>query len=500
LCPDDNTDFCSCENCLALDSGHIDSGGEPSIADRYQVFLNGVFERLRESHPDLMLTTYSYNANHTDPPVNVTVDPNTCIFATSSVFCSAHGIGDAFCESRQEFKRLLESWTARTEHVFIYEYDPVPYSGGLPWPMWESHMREMAAYRDIGVAGVSFEGQNSWAAYFPNYYLAAQFMWDSELDEGSTFKDMLDRFFLESAPAMSRYYEALASAFRGVTKKAEWGLVDFPKYFSPALVEDCREALNDAEEVAQTDVVKQRLEMVRLSFEEMDAYLAVRRADDSVTYAQYKRDVDRLNNAIDRMESINEDYLLATIAREKTRVGLSDRFAQEQGFINRWLLCGPFDNQGMKGHDYAYPPETAIALDAEYEGKDGVADVWRQNHTPEWQGYVDLLKEYERTDWVCAYALCWITVEDGAREVMLRLGSNDSIKAFINGEEVWDNKVSRVAGVDDDLIPLTLPEGTSTLLLKIGQSGRDWGFYCRITERDSTNQPDGVRVSCERQE
>jgi hypothetical protein len=497
LCPDDNSDFCECEDCLALDSGRIDSGGKPSIADRYQVFLNGVFEHLKENYPDVWLTTYAYNVNHTDPPVNTQVHPNTCIFATTSVYCSAHGIGDDFCTSRLAFKDLLAQWTSLTDHVFIYEYDPVPYSGGLPWPMWESHAKEMAGYKKLGVSGVSFEGQDSWAAYFPNYWIAAQVMWDSSRDGDTLFEDLMQSFFQEAALEMSEYYDALAEPFRGLERKVEWGLSEYPKFFTRDVVSQADEALTRAKAKATTPLVQQRLEMVGLSHEEMDAYVTLRTADASVTFEEYQQAIARLNAAIDRMEAINEDYLLADISREKTAIGIADRFALEQGFVNRWLLCGPFDNPGMDGHDKAYPPEQAIKLDATYEGKDGKTVKWRPNRTPEWTGYVDLLPEYDRTDWVCAYALCWVTLDEGPREVMFRIGSNDSVKVFLNGEEVWDNKISRPAAADDDLVPVTLPEGTSTVILKIGQTGKDWGLYFRITERDSDAIPPGLQIDDE---
>ncbi|MCC6694657.1 MAG: DUF4838 domain-containing protein [Candidatus Hydrogenedentes bacterium] len=494
LCPDDNTSFCECDACTALDSGHMDSGGLPSIADRYQVFLNQVAEGLKATHPNVLLTTYSYHDNHTDPPIKTPVNPNTCIFATSSVYCSAHGIGDESCASRQAFKKLLASWTALTPHVFIYEYDPVPYSGGLPWPMWESHAREMKVYKDIGVKGVSFEGQDSWAAYFPNYYIAAQFMWDTSQDGEALFNDLMQCFFKEAAPDMTGFYTVLASAFHDVTGKVEWGLTAYPKYFPADLVESCRAALVRAEERATTPVVKQRLEMVRLSFEQMDAYLALRRADDSVTYESYQSNVARLMGSIDRMAAINEDYLLTNIAKEKTGAGLSERFAKEQGFITQWQLCGPFDNAGTDGHDRTYPPEAAVDLAATYTGKDDRTAAWRPSHSPEWRGYVDLLEEYDSTEWVCAYAACWVTLDNGPKDVVLRVGSNDSVKVFLNGSEVWNNKASRVAGVDDDLIPVSLPAGTSCILLKIGQTRAGWGFFFRITEPNSESVPERLRV------
>ena len=497
LCPDDNTDFCECARCMALDSGRMDSGGRPSVADRYQVFLNAVFAELKERHPDVWLTTYAYNENHTDPPVNTKVHPNTCVFATSSVYCSAHGVGDACCPSRQAFKELLAQWTALTEHVYIYEYDPVPYSGGLPWPLWEAHAAEMAVYKELGVKGVSFEGQDSWAAYFPNYWVAAQAMWDSSLDGDALFQDLMTSFFGEAAPEMAEFYDALAKPFRGLEKKVEWGLTEYPKYFTRETVAACAGALDRAKSKNTSPIVRQRLEMAGLSLEEMDAYVALQTADDTTGYEDYRRNIARLNHAIESMAAINEDYLLAGIAKEKTGVGFADRFAREQGFVNRWLLCGPFDNTEKEGHDRAYPPEKAIDLSATYPGKDGVAAKWKPNHAPEWTGYVDLLPEFDKTDWVCAYALCWVTVEDGPCDVMFRAGSNDSLKIFLNGNEIWDNKISRPAEADEDLVPVTLPQGASTVLLKIGQTARDWGLYFRITGPDSDALPQGVRISAE---
>jgi uncharacterized protein DUF4838 len=495
LCPDDNTEFCQCDKCLALDSGVPDRSGLPSVADRYQVFLNGVLEGLHDEFPEVLVSTYSYNRNHTNPPVKTPVHPNTCIFATTSEFCSAHGVGDPFCDSRQGFKELLQAWLGHTPHVYIYEYDPVPYSGGLPWPMWKTHGRALPVYAKLGIKGLSFEGQDSWASYFLNYYIAAQMMWDTAQPPEALFEDMLGHFFGEAAGPMRAYYAELDTAFDGYEKKAEWGLSEYPKFFGEALMQKCQAALADAERLATTPIVKKRLEMVGLSFTQMDAYLRIRRADSSMTYDDYKREIDRLNGSIDAMARINEDYLLANIARQKTLTGLADRFAPEQGFINRWQICGPFPNPGMTGHDRAYGPEKAIDLAASFPGKGDGTIRWKVSSTPSWQGYVDFLKEYDETDSVVAYAVCWVTLKEGPRNVLFRIGSNDSVKAFLNGIEIWNHKVERTAGVDADLVPVTLPQGTSSVLLKIGQTGKNWGFYFRITEPDSLDVPQGFSWS-----
>lgn len=494
LCPDDNTDFCECDLCRAQDVGHMDRGGKPSISDRYQIFLNQVLEGLQKDHPGVCVTTYSYNENHTDPPQKTPVHPNTTIFITTSAFCSAHGIGDSFCESRQDFRKLLGEWSRHTQRMIIYEYDPVPYSGALPWPMWSAHIHEMALYKQLGIRGLSYEGQNSWAAYYPNYYVAGQLMWDCGQDGEKVFRDMIDSFFLEAAPAMVEFYDAMESKIGAFKPKVEWGLVQYPELFPADVINNCEKALSKAEKLATTEIVRKRLEMVRLSFQEMQSYVAVRDPKRSNSFEEYKLHVSRLRDSIDRMDAINDDYILGDIAHQKTENSVGEHYGPELGFITQWQICGPFRNPGMRGHDIPYPPEREIDLSTHYIEKDREA-FWKLTSGPGWRAFVDLRDEYTEKDNVIAYAACWVTLADGPRQAEFRMGSNDSIKAFLNGKEVWNNKISRTATVDEDRITVELPKGTSTVLLKIGQLGKNWGFFFRIMEPGTDDILKGMDIS-----
>ncbi len=494
LCPDDNTDFCECAHCRALDVEHMDRGGKPSVSDRYQIFLNQVLEALQKNHPGVCVTTYSYNQNHTDPPQKAPVHPNTTVFITTSAFCSAHGIGDTFCESRQDFRKLLGEWSGHTQRLIIYEYDPVPFSGALPWPMWSAHIHEMPLYKQMGIRGLSYEGQNSWAAYYPNYYVASQLMWDSGQDGEKVFQDMLDSFFQEAAPAMTGFYDAMESKTGSFTPKVEWGLIQYPELFPTTVTDACEKALSKAEQLATSEVVKKRIEMVRLSFEEMKSYLAVRDPRRSASFEEYRTHVAGLRDSIDRLEAINDDYILADIAHQKTENAVGEHYAPEFGFITRWQLCGPFDNPGMEGHDTPYPPEEKIDLSAHYPGKGGDAS-WKLNTGPDWRAFADLRDEYTEKDNAVAYAACWVTLADGPRQAEFRMGSNDSIKAFLNGKEIWNHKIERSATIDEDRIVVELPKGTSTVLLKIGQTGKNWGFFFRIMEPGTEEILQGLSVS-----
>ncbi len=64
-----------------------------------------------------------------------------------------------------------------------------------------------------------------------------------------------------------------------------------------------------------------------------------------------------------------------------------------------------------------------------------------------------------------------------ARRIKLFLGSDDGIKAWVNGLQVLSNKVDRPAKADDEQIEVPLLAGKNYLLLKIVNHGGDSGFY-----------------------
>lgn len=164
------------------------------------------------------------------------------------------------------------------------------------------------------------------------------------------------------------------------------------------------------------------------------------------------------------------------------RLGVDIDPAHEAGFITRWWLVGPFPNPNNTMFDIAYFPEQEIRLDGRYEIEDTVY-TWKPHHTRHLSGVVDLERVIAREDHVGAYALSEITV-DAARDVVLRVGSDDGIIIWINGERVHANKVNRGLTVDQDEAAARLRTGTNTVLVKILQALHAWEFCIRITTPD----------------
>ncbi|MBN1348020.1 DUF4838 domain-containing protein [candidate division KSB1 bacterium] len=495
LCPDDNTDFCECANCRAMDAGGMDKyyTNKPVLSDRYIHFLNQVARGIQAQHPGKKVSTYAY-VNYSTPPVREKIDPNVVIFFTSSVYCAAHGIGDLHCDSRQEMKRDLAGWTQAAEDVYIYDYDPVPYNAELPYPLFGARAREMSEYLAMGVKGFSFECHNSWATLAPNFYVAAKMMWNCRQDPDALLADYTQRFFGESAIPMQQYHQTLEAALSDVTEMIEWGQQSYPRIFTDEVQRRCRKALDAALAAATSETVRKRIEIVSLGFEYLENYISLRLvALKKHDYEEYKLKRQRCEQIIQQLYDMNKDFILHDVALDYLSKGLGElatnQYAVELGLVTDWMLIGPFDNTGNEGHNRVYAPEKEINFDKMYPGMEGKTIQWRHHQNPPWIGMIDFLPLFDEVGWVSAYATAVVESPE-KQDVQIRLGSNDSVKMWLNGKEVWNNHLGRVVVMDDDTIPVTLPAGKSRILLKISNQGANWGFCFRITDEEGNKIPE----------
>jgi len=486
LCPDDNTSFCECPNCTALDVIKSDPTypDRPTVTDRYLHFMNQVARGIQAKHPGKLVTTYAY-VNYSTPPVRESIDPHVIVVFTTSVFCSIHGVGDGFCESRRKMKDILAGWVRKASHVYIYEYDPDPGNAELPCPLYGARMREMPVYHKMGVRGFSFETHDSWATLFPNFYVSARMMWDPDQDPKALLDDICEKFFAESAAPMRRYYGTLERAFSDHPKNEGWGHAYYPDAYTPEIVAACADAIAEGQRLAREPITRRRVEIIARGFAYLQTYLDLRRRQTGLgSREEFSAGYEQLANQAKSLNAENEDFMLARVALKEdlepwfaSAVAAS---ARDFNFVQDWRLIGPFDNALNRGFARAYPPEREINLNAAYDGKAGKVR-WTTYHAPDWRGYVDLKRLFEPNEWVCAYALCWVTAPRET-QAQLRVGSNDAVAVWLGGREVWRNDAARLAKIDDDIVPVTLPAGTTPILLKIGQHQREWGFFFRITD------------------
>ena len=151
------------------------------------------------------------------------------------------------------------------------------------------------------------------------------------------------------------------------------------------------------------------------------------------------------------------------------------RFTISEGTsLGPWWVIFPFDNINETGFDTVYPPETEIDLDKEYIGKDGRKIGWyKTNRRGE-----NVFSNVPEDD-VTGYALTYLE-SDRDQNYLLSLGSDDTIKIWVNDELVFSKYVHRPLRRADDVIQLPVSKGRNKILVKVTNGYGPWGFFADI--------------------
>ena len=169
---------------------------------------------------------------------------------------------------------------------------------------------------------------------------------------------------------------------------------------------------------------------------------------------------------------------------QKVKQYNSGDFLQMLNFVKTFKIIGPFGGKDSDTFNTTFPPEQELDFSATYPGSIDRVN-WRTASVDN-KGYLDFLKFFSLSDWVCAYAYCKITCPK-ATPAQLRLGTNDTVTLWLNGQKLLSKNIERSAAPDSDILPVNLKKGENTILIKVCNTEFNWGLYLRVT--DSSGQP-----------
>ena len=155
--------------------------------------------------------------------------------------------------------------------------------------------------------------------------------------------------------------------------------------------------------------------------------------------------------------------------------------------ITAWRITGPYAKKGK-----TYRELLGIPFAPETPGATNV--VWRRipaGTDPKRPHILDLTETVGGNQKV-AYALTWLHA-DKAFAARLDLGSDDGVKAWLNGKLVHTNNVARAAIPYTDKVPVTLRAGWNPLMLKITQNNGPCEFCAQVVTRKG-KPIEGLRI------
>lgn len=170
-------------------------------------------------------------------------------------------------------------------------------------------------------------------------------------------------------------------------------------------------------------------------------------------------------------------------AEELTKMGRDPRSGvRNQGFVVDWWLLTPIQDPDGTGLSKEHFPEKVIDLVNE-QRVEGRKFRWQKLTEVSLDGRINLLTSFRRSDKVLTYAYTEIEAPS-AMDALFKMGSDDGIACWLNGERIHIADQPRGLVVDQDVVKAKLQAGKNKILLKISNGGGDWGFAFRTTDGD----------------
>ncbi|BDG03797.1 DUF3857 domain-containing protein [Anaeromyxobacter oryzae] len=174
-------------------------------------------------------------------------------------------------------------------------------------------------------------------------------------------------------------------------------------------------------------------------------------------------------------------WRLARVERARGNLQREQANLRRLGFVTRFRIVGPFDDEGKKAFDAALPPEAGIDLKARYPGK--VREVaWRElPQEAVTEGFVHLGATLRPAREVAAYALAVVEAPREER-VALWFGGSGAAKVWVNGALAISDAGYHAARLDQRGAAVTLRRGANRILVKLCHQDGRMGFWLRLAD------------------
>ena len=142
------------------------------------------------------------------------------------------------------------------------------------------------------------------------------------------------------------------------------------------------------------------------------------------------------------------------------------------GYITKWRYSNVYTAKDEKGADACPAAHKTFFLP---EKPDYNYSKWpkfvpaKDSKTPEVVTLHKCLGGVQRTAYIVAYVYA-----DADKEAILEMGSDDMLKAWLNGEMIVDSPKYQALVRASYKIPVKLKKGKNTLLMKVSQGGNNW--------------------------
>ncbi|GAB3267150.1 hypothetical protein GCM10027347_35650 [Larkinella harenae] len=466
----DGEGYCTCRSCKAID----DREGSP--AGSLLTFVNQIADTVGKIHPNVKIQTFAYAYTEV-PPKTIRPADNVTIRLCHYNYCSAHSMEG--CDNHKPFRDRFNEWKKIARRISIWDYYTDFSQYLMPFPNFESFKNDIKWYADRGVEGMFAQGNNvpdNGGGEFSELraWVIAQLLWNPDRDSQALIDEFVENVYGKAAPFMSRYIRLMHDQVK--TDSVHFSIWSQPlevNYLGLPTIQRADSLFQQAFKATTGDTsLTKRVELAYLPILYTKLYFY------SIGGTAYLSKTDMPKTMAHFKALINRHQIKAIGDMPQTYGNLNNFIARVENastYYSDWWVIGPFDNSDGKGLVTPFSPEKSLDRKQVYKGRGGTPVKWQQ-HEDKTSGYMDFTKLFKPTEEVVAYAQRNLILPE-AKTMKFGVGSNDGVRVWIDGRLVLDRPVARKAEPNQDLITLPMEKGEHTILVKVDQSKRAWGFY-----------------------
>jgi tetratricopeptide (TPR) repeat protein/transglutaminase-like putative cysteine protease len=162
------------------------------------------------------------------------------------------------------------------------------------------------------------------------------------------------------------------------------------------------------------------------------------------------------------------------------------------GYVGKWLVVGPFENDGKVGPEEVYEPEKdqdgAINLTHDYDGKDHKPVRWRMLPAVSPYGWVDFGAFLRPAEQSCVYATTFVRDarkdRTAPRTISVWAGATGALRLYWNGTPILRDDKYRDLDSDRFAATATLRQGYNRLTAKVCGDDRAPMLSLRVAAAD----------------
>jgi hypothetical protein len=183
--------------------------------------------------------------------------------------------------------------------------------------------------------------------------------------------------------------------------------------------------------------------------------------------------------------------ILAILTSNRAVVALDDvKFGiNEEGYISKWLVLAPIPfEDGQEGPaalaKQQVEDEASLKPKAGDKTKVGGKEyTWKTARAED--GELNFIRVLgQETENSVAYAVSVLVLDEDRNNVVLKVGSDDQVRVYLNGKQIHSNDEARPLEKDEDTVEgLTLKKGRNILVVKVVNEGEERGTTVRFVDK-----------------